>query len=178
MRLHGLEEWAVVVEPSSTLELGPFRVTFVPSRHAKVALGLRVPFGGELTCERLDSLTAGAYRVGQVWSFLIEVAGTRLYHQGSADLIDEAVPGGGVDLFLAGIAGREFTADYWSRILPRLEPAAVIPCHFDDFFRPLGSPMGFLANVRLDTIADEVGRVSRRVELAGMPLLQPVGAQK
>jgi L-ascorbate metabolism protein UlaG (beta-lactamase superfamily) len=178
MDLHGVRTLAVVVEPLDIHDLGPFRVTFVPSRHAKVVLGLRVPFAGELTCRSLDRLTPSAYRVGQVWSFLIEVAGIRLYHQGSADLIDDAVPRGGVDVFLAGIAGREFTPDYWTRVLTRLEPAVVVPCHYDDFFRPLGSPMGFLANVSLSSLADEVAAVTHDVELAGLPLLRPVGGDR
>ena len=49
--------------------------------------------------------------------------GIRFYHQGSANLIDDAVRERGVDVFLAGVAGRSFTDDYWQRILPRLEPA-------------------------------------------------------
>jgi hypothetical protein len=47
---------------------------------------------------------------------LIEVAGTTLFHQGRANLIDDQVPTSGVDIFLAGIAGRSFTEDYWARI--------------------------------------------------------------
>ena len=96
MRLHGLGDQAVEVEPHRPYELGPFTVSFVPSRHSKLLLGLAVPFAGELTCAHLDSLSPSAYRCGQVWGIRIEVAGTSLYHQGSADLIDEEIrPGGG-----------------------------------------------------------------------------------
>jgi hypothetical protein len=51
MRLHGLGERAVEVEPNRRYELGPFTVTFVPSLHSKLLLGFAVPFDGELTCE-------------------------------------------------------------------------------------------------------------------------------
>ncbi len=169
MALHGLGERAVEVDPGSTRALGPFRVTFVPSRHAKILLGLRVPFDGELSCASLDALTPSAYRLGQVWAFLIEVAGVTLYHQGSADLIDDAVPEGGVDVFLAGVAGREFTRDYWKRILPRLEPRVIVPCHHDDFFRPLTAPMGLLANVNLSRLPEEIEGVGHEVALAALP---------
>jgi L-ascorbate metabolism protein UlaG (beta-lactamase superfamily) len=175
MRLHGQDDRAVVVEPFAVHELGPFTVTFVPSLHSKIVLGRRVPFDGELTCASLAGLTPGAYRVGQVWAFHIEVAGIRLYHQGSADLIDDAVRHRGVDVFLAGVAGREFTHDYWSRTLSRLEPAVVVPSHYDNFFRPLGGPMGFAPNVSLATLEEEIGAVSRGIELAALPLVQPVG---
>ncbi len=112
MRLHGLSERAVEVEPDRPYELGPFTVTFVRSLHSKLLLGYAVPYDGELTCEHLDGLTPSAYRCGQVWGIHIEVAGTTFYHQGSANLIDEAVGRRSVDVFLAGIPGRSFTRDY------------------------------------------------------------------
>ena len=114
MRLHGLAERVVEVQPGHPYELGPFVVTFVPSLHSKLLLGFAVPFDGELTCEHLDALAPSAYRCGQVWGIHIEVAGMTFYHQGSANLIDEALCHSGVDVFLAGIAGRSFTPDYWS----------------------------------------------------------------
>ncbi len=76
MGLHGLAEQTVEVEPYATYELGPFRVSFTPSVHSKLLLGLAVPYDGDLTCEHLDALTPGAYRCGQVWGISIEVAGT------------------------------------------------------------------------------------------------------
>jgi L-ascorbate metabolism protein UlaG (beta-lactamase superfamily) len=136
MDLHGLADRAVEVEPYRTYELGPFEVSFTPSVHSKLLLGLAVPYDGELTCEHLDSLSPGAYRCGQVWGITIAVAGLRFYHQGSANLLDEAIREREVDVFLAGVAGRSFTADYWKRILPILQPRAVIPTHYDNFFRP------------------------------------------
>ena len=91
MGLHGLAEQAVEVEPYRTYELGPFEVSFTPSVHSKLLLGLAVPYDGALTCEHLDALSPNAYRCGQVWGISIAVAGVRLYHQGSANLIDDAI---------------------------------------------------------------------------------------
>jgi L-ascorbate metabolism protein UlaG (beta-lactamase superfamily) len=170
MRLHGLAEQAVEVEPYKTYELGPFTVSFVPSLHSKLLLGLAVPFDGELTCDHLEALNPGAYRCGQVWGIHIEVAGVSFYHQGSANLIDEAVRHRGVDFFLAGVAGRGFTERYWGRILRRLEPRVVIPTHYDDFFRPLSDPNpGFTTNVNLAKVPDEVHAVSRDFTVAALP---------
>jgi L-ascorbate metabolism protein UlaG (beta-lactamase superfamily) len=169
MALHGLADRAVEVEPYKTYELGPFEVSFTPSVHSKLLLGLAVPYDGELTCEHLDSLSPGAYRCGQVWGISIAVAGVRFYHQGSANLIDDAVRERGVDVFLAGVAGRAFTQDYWKRILPRLEPRTVIPTHYDNFFRPLGSPMEFVANVQLAGLPEEIEAVSADIELTALP---------
>jgi L-ascorbate metabolism protein UlaG (beta-lactamase superfamily) len=169
MALHGLADRTVEVEPYRTYELGPFEVSFTPSVHSKLLLGLSVPYDGELTCEHLDSLCPSAYRCGQVWGISIAVAGIRFYHQGSANLIDDAVRERGVDVFLAGVAGRSFTRDYWRRILPRLQPRAVVPTHYDNFFRPLGQHMEFVANVQLSSLPDEIGAVSREIELAALP---------
>ncbi len=153
MGLHGLADKTVVVEPYRTYELGPFEVSFTPSVHSKLLLGLAVPYDGDLTCEHLDSLSPGAYRCGQVWGISIEVAGLRFYHQGSANLVDDAIRERGVDVFLAGVAGRGFTRDYWKRILPRLDPKVVVPTHYDNFFRPLGDELEFVANVQLSDAA-------------------------
>ena len=169
MALHGLADRAVEVEPYRTYELGPFEVSFTPSVHSKLLLGLAVPYDGELSCEQLDSLCPSAYRCGQVWGITIAVGGARFYHQGSANLIDDAVRERDVDFFLAGVAGRSFTDRYWQRILTRLQPRAVIPTHYDNFFRPLGESLEFVANVQLAELPDEISAVSREIEIAALP---------
>jgi L-ascorbate metabolism protein UlaG (beta-lactamase superfamily) len=176
MRIHGLGELAVEVAPHQAYELGPFTVSFAPSLHSKLLLGLAVPFDGELTCDHLDGLSPGAYRCGQVWGIHIEVAGATFYHQGSANLLDDEIRHRGVDFFLAGVAGRGFTKDYWSRILPRLEPRVVIPTHYDDFFAPLDGRMGFTTNVNLARVPDEVRAVSSDFAVAALPRLGAAGA--
>ncbi|MGZ8667358.1 MAG: MBL fold metallo-hydrolase [Solirubrobacterales bacterium] len=168
MGLHELAAQAVEVEPGRTYEIGPFEVTFFPSLHSKLLLGFAVPFDGELSCESLDALSPSAYRCGDVFGIRIEVGGATFYHQGSANLIDDRVPRGGVDVFLAGIAGRSFTPGYWSRILPRLEPRVVVASHFDDFFRPADGPLGFSANVNLAALPEEVEAVSRDFAVRAM----------
>ncbi len=169
MALHGMAERAVGVDPYRVYELGPFEVSFTPSAHSKLLLGLAVPYDGELTCEHLDSLSPAAYRCGQVWGISIAVAGIRFYHQGSADLLDDAVRERGVDVFLAGVAGRNFTDRYWERILPRLEPRAVVPTHYDNFFRPLGQDLEFVTAAELARLPEEIGAVSGEIELAALP---------
>ncbi len=171
MRLHGLGERVVEVEPYRTYELGLFEVSFVPSVHSKLFLGLAVPFAGDLTCEHLDSLSPAAYRCGQVWGIHIAVAGISFYHQGSADLIDDAIRHRGVDVFLAGIAGRNFTERYWQRILPRLDPATVVPTHYDDFFVPLTDDIKLMGSARLAELENEVAGVSGDASVRALPRL-------
>jgi len=174
MALHGAPELAVQVQSHRRYELGPFSVRFVPSCHSKLVLGYSVPFDGEFSCEHLDALSPAAYKCGQVWAIHIDVAGISFYHQGSANLIDEEVPSGGVDVFLAGIAGRRFTRDYWPRILRKLQPRLIVASHFDDFFRPLDAPPGFSSNVNLAALPEEIGKVSREFGVATLRPLQSV----
>lgn len=180
MGLHGLGERTVTVEPQRDVEIGPFTVRFVPSVHSKLIAGLKIPSEGELCCEHLDALTSPAYRCGQVWGIRIEVPDasggtTVLYHQGSADVIEDEVPTDGVDIFLAGIAGRYAAPGYVATMLRLLQPDVVVPGHYDDFFRPLDADMGFSLNVNLAAFVDEVERVAPGVTLAGLHPLTPVG---
>jgi L-ascorbate metabolism protein UlaG (beta-lactamase superfamily) len=172
MQLHGAPELAVVVEPQRVYELGPFKVRFVPSLHSKLILGYSILFDGELSCEHVDELCPSAYKCGQVFGIRIEVAGVTLYHHGSANLIDEEIPAGSTDIFLAGISGRRFTRDYWPRILRRLQPRVVVASHFDNFFRPLDAPMGFSMNVNLSALPEEIGKVSREFRVVALRPLQ------
>jgi L-ascorbate metabolism protein UlaG (beta-lactamase superfamily) len=167
MQLHGLADRAVGITPHQPFELGPFTVTFVPSVHSKLVMGVAVPYDGALSCEHLDHLAPAAYRCGAIYGIHIAVGGATFYHQGSADLLDEHVPTGGVDIFLAGIAGRRFTRDYWPRILRRLDPS-VVASHFDDFFRPIDAPLGLSTNVNLAAFPDEIGAVSREITVAAL----------
>ena len=176
MTLHELAAQAVVVEPHRDYEVGPFRFHFVPSQHSKLQLGLAVPYAGELTCDALSELTPQRYRCGQVWGLYIEVAGLRIYHQGSADLVEDEIRDRGVDLFLCGISGRRFTPRYVERIVRALAPARIIPMHYDDFFRPLDAPTRFSLNVNLTGFADEVHGASREVTVNTLEVGARVGA--
>lgn len=181
MKLHGLAEQAIVVEPHRDHEVGPFRFRFVPSQHSRLQLGLAVPYAGELTCDAVDELTPQRYRCGQVWGICVEVAGIRIYHQGSADLVEDEIRDRGVDLFLCGISGRRFTPRYVERIVRALQPRRIVPTHYDDFFQPLAPSVGdrgaqrFSLNVNLTGFAEEVHRASRELAVATLAVGAPVG---
>jgi L-ascorbate metabolism protein UlaG (beta-lactamase superfamily) len=176
MALHGVADRAVEVEPHQAYELGPFTVRFVPSRHSKLLFGRRVPMDGELTCDHLHGLIPTAYKCGAVYGIEIEVAGLRLYHQGSADLDDDELRGAPVDVFLAGVAGRGVTPRYWERILPRLDPRVIVPTHYDNFFAPLGSRQAFVRGVKLGELPGEIGAVSRDARIVALRRIDTPGA--
>ena len=74
-----------------------------------------------------------------------------------------------MDVFLAGVAGREVTPRYWERILPRLDPRVIVPTHYDDFFAPLGAPEAFVRRVNLGELPDEIARASSASMIAALP---------
>ncbi len=177
MGLYGAADRAVEVEPHQPYEIGPFTVRFVPSVHSKLLLGRKVPNGGELTCEHLDGLHPNAFQCGQVWGIHIDVAGTTIYHQGSADLLDDEVRHGPVDVFLCGVAGRQFTPRYLERVLPRVDPRLVVVTHHDDFFRPLGGPQRYAFGVDVARFPEEVAAVSRDAQVVALPGPEPVAVR-
>lgn len=174
MDLYGMADQAIVVEPHQRYEIGPFEVTFVPSVHSKLFLGRSVPNGGEITCEHAGALTSQAYECGQVWGIHIAVGGVTLYHQGSADLLDDEVRHRGVDVFLCGVAGRQFTPDYLDRMLPRLDPHRIVITHHDDFFVPLGDPQGFAFGVDVARFPEQVAKVARDIPILALPAPVPL----
>lgn len=169
MRLHGLQQQAVEVATHRPYELGPFVVTFIPSRHSKLLFGRKVPMDGPLACDHLDGLAPGQYKCGAVYGIRIDVAGISIYHQGSADLIDAELPDQRVDVFLAGVAGRQVTPRYWERVLPKLDPRYVVPTHYDNFFSPLGRNLDMVRKVALTDVPDEVRSVARDARVAALP---------
>jgi L-ascorbate metabolism protein UlaG (beta-lactamase superfamily) len=176
MRLHGLGDQAVEAVPHHRYALGPFELSFTPSVHSRLVLGLAVPADGDTSATSLDQLTPQAYRCGRTWGIRVAVAGIVIYHQGSADLIDDAIRDHDIDLFLAGIAGRNVTPNYWGRILPLLRPKVVVPMHFDDFFAQVeDEPLTFLPQVHLASVAAEIASVNPEVTVAALPRLAPIG---
>jgi L-ascorbate metabolism protein UlaG (beta-lactamase superfamily) len=172
--LHGLAGGAVVVEPHRRYEVGPFTLRFVPSRHAKLVGGVAVPSAGELTCEHLDALTGRSYRCGDVFGILVEVAGTTIYHQGSADFVEDEVVGiGPVDVFLAGIAGRSAAPRYFPRVLRHLDPRQLVPTHYDHFLRPLAGDLAFLPGVHLDGFVERAERLAPDATLVTLDPVVP-----
>ena len=150
------EENLIEVPPSGArFRVGDIEVRFVPSLHAKIALG-RVPFPGEVT--RVPRLPARAweYKMGGAFGLLLDCAGTRIYHNGSADLVDAELEGERADVVLMGLAGRQVTPGYVQRLLDHLKPKTAIPTHHDAFFAPLEDGLRLLPGIDLDGWIDEV----------------------
>ena len=169
MGLHGLAEQAVEVEPYRTYELGPFEVSFTPSVHSKLLLGPGRPLRRRPHLRAPRRPLAGAYRCGQVWGISIEVAGMRFYHQGSANLIDDAIRETG----RRRLPRRGRRPQLHPRLLEADPPPPQPPHRRPHPLRqllPAARPeMEFVANVQLSELPEEIGAVSSDIEVAALP---------
>ena len=178
-RAHGLPESQLVdVESGASggtpeAEVGPFRLRFWPSAHSAFLLG-RVPFPGDIAdCADVPMRTSN-YRCGAVFGAEIEVAGRRLFHVGSAELVESGWRVADVDLVLACVAGWTTTDRYPERLARALSPGAVLLHHWDNFLRSISDEVRALPAMRMAALVDRLGAAAPGVRVGTLPLLGSV----
>jgi L-ascorbate metabolism protein UlaG (beta-lactamase superfamily) len=134
--------------------VGDVEIRLVPSAHGKVVLH-RVPFPG--TVERVSRLPRPVwdYKMGGAFGVLLRVGDLRIYHNGSADLVDAELRGISADVLLACLAGRRSTRAYVKRLVDHLRPGLVVPTHHDAFFAPLERGVHLLPGIDLPGFLEE-----------------------
>lgn len=171
-QLEDVESRVTVTRPFDA-EVGPFRLRFFASAHSPIALG-RVPFPGEIaSCDDVP-MRIERYRCGAVFGVLIEVAGRRVFHLGSANMVDAALDLGRTDLALVCVAGWHTTPRFADRLVARVAPERVVLSHWDDFFRPLDRPLRTLPAIRFGKLVDALGEASRDVRVCAVPVLRSI----
>jgi L-ascorbate metabolism protein UlaG (beta-lactamase superfamily) len=152
-------------------QIGPFQLRFVPSIHSSLLLH-SVPFPGEISAISTLPSRLYQYRCGSVYCFDIRVAGRRIYHLGSAELLEMHTDGSVVDLLLLCAAGWRSTSHFVPRVLRALAPRKVILSHWDDFTRPLDKPVRRLPFVELEKLRDLLYQTAKNdIEVGALPLL-------
>lgn len=150
-------------------EVGPFELRFVPSVHSAFALG-RVPFPGDISdCDQLP-LTAARYRCGAVFGLDLRAFGKRIYHLGSANLLD-AHPEPDVDLLLMCVAGWTSTERFAPRVMSAFRPETILLSHWDDFFAPLAEGARMLPAMQMPHLVDSLTALEPSVTIATLPFL-------
>lgn len=150
-RASGVAESQLMIVPPSgrTFTVGDATIRFVPSLHGRIVFG-HVPFTGEVASAPTLPARAWHYRMGGAFGILVEAGGVRVYHNGSADLIDAELEGARADVLLVGLAGRKNTRDYLRRLCDALAPKLIVPTHHDAFFAPLEGGLHLLPGIDLD----------------------------
>lgn len=143
------EQLAVIPPEGRTLHFGDTTVRFLPSKHGRLMAG-RVPLPGKVDVAPGPFGRLFHYRMGGAFGILIEAGGTRVYHNGSADLIDAELAGVHADVLLACLAGRHGTERYLERLVAHLEPRVIVPTHHDAFFSPLEEGVRLLPRIDVE----------------------------
>ena len=172
-RAEGVPE-AQVVDVESAREpvraaVGPFELRFLPSEHSRLLLG-RVPFPGDISdCDQFP-MRITRYRCGAVFGVELRARGTRIYHLGSANLVD-AHRAPDVDLLLMCVAGWTTTERYVERALRAFSPRAILLSHWDDFFSPMERGARMLPAMRMPRLVDALRALEPSVRIGTLPLL-------
>ncbi len=150
-------------------EVGPFELRFVPSVHSAFLFG-RIPFPGEISdCDQIP-LRTSAYRCGAVFGVDVRVAGKRIYHLGSADLLD-GLPERDVDLLLMCVAGWTTTERFCPRVMSSLHPHAILLSHWDNFFAPLDDGAKMLPAMRMPRLVEGLTAIEPGLPIGTLPIL-------
>jgi L-ascorbate metabolism protein UlaG (beta-lactamase superfamily) len=160
-RLDVSRERLVPVVDAWVTTVGPFRVAAVRIEHGVVPVArwfdrVDLPPDGRPPC------TPFRYPRGECFAWRVEVGGRAIHVQGSAGLDDFALarqrP---CDVLIACLAARRGTPRYLARLAARLRPSVLVPCHHDDFFRPLSEPPRPIATLRWRDFLAEAAAVGR-----------------
>lgn len=137
LKIHGLPGCAQVLAGGESFTVGPFTGESVKTRHGRVALG-KVPFPGRTNPQLTAPMRVWHFRHGEppLLAF-ISVGGKTLFHQGTANLIDNLLPFREVDSAWICASGHGYTPFFLERLLYRIKPRRFFPFHFEDFSMPL-----------------------------------------
>ena len=175
-RLHGVAdsqlesvEFGAAGAPHEA-EVGPFRLRFWPSAHSAFLFG-RVPFPGDIADCTDVPMHARAYRCGAVFGAEIMVAGKRLFHVGSAELVEQGWKVPNVDVALACVAGWTTTDRYPERLTAALSPGVVVLHHWDNFLRSIDHDAHALPAMQMGKLVDRLGAVTQDRKVGTLPIL-------
>lgn len=137
------------IKPGEPLQFGPFRITFIESRHAGATGGTPV---GDITAPLVPPAHYLDYKLGGAYSILVEHPRGSVLHHGSAGYVPGALKGHKADVVLLGVAIIGNLDEYLSEVVDAVGAKRVMPVHWDDFTRSLDRPplTPFPVTVRLD----------------------------
>jgi L-ascorbate metabolism protein UlaG (beta-lactamase superfamily) len=150
-------------------DLGPFRLRAVKSAHSPFLLG-RVPFAGRIEAPLHGPAPMSAWKVGPVLGLHLSCAAGSVYHVGSAALIEAELAGIQADVVLCCTIGRHATPHFTHRVIDALQPRLVIPCHWEQFWRPLDAPALQIPSNDLGGFLAEVASHPRAPDVRVLPL--------
>lgn len=155
----GLDEGSIRrVGPGDAYRIGAFTVRFVESVHGFGLFG-RTPYPGAIDAPLSPPAPAAAYRLGTVFSLVIEHPLGTIVHHGSAGRAPGLFEGIRAEVILLCVAGRGNTADYIQQTALACDAKTVVPAHFDYFFRSLEARLRHIPMVRMKEFERTLARL-------------------
>jgi L-ascorbate metabolism protein UlaG (beta-lactamase superfamily) len=111
------------------------------------------------------------YGHGRVFGLLVEVAGYRIYHKGSAAIVEESETEVRADLLLLGISLRADTKRFVYRMVEMIDPQILMPMHYDYFFRPLSKRLRLMPGTKFRQVVGEARDAKPEIRIVTLPLL-------
>jgi len=149
------ESQLVATEGREDIATGPGLVRGLPSRHGRVYFN-RVTLPGNISEPPQWPPRFRDLRHGLVLNWYIELAGVRVVHVDTADLIDEELHGVECDVLCLCAIGRKYRPGYVETAVGMLKPKWVVACHWDWFFTPYRADPKLLPGVDLPGFCKEI----------------------
>ena len=165
----GLAESQIkVMKPGEAMRFGSFTVTFIESVHAGAT-------GGAPTGEITEPLKLPAhyldYKLGGVFSLVIEHPQGTVLHQGSAGFVPGFLKGRKANVVFLGVAIIDDLDTYLREVVDAVGADRIVPTHWDDFTRSLDEPLTPMPiAVRLDRFFDDAFRLRPLIKIETLNL--------
>jgi L-ascorbate metabolism protein UlaG (beta-lactamase superfamily) len=157
-------------ETTPGFRIGEVSVRVVSSRHIRFNPALVATIAGRVirSFRTLEVLRLGlGYPLGSDSDFLASYGGVSVYLSGSAGFGEETLRGLHADVALLPYAGRSDMLPVFRLALKMLEPAVLVPQHFDEFY-PGFAPLGDLETLR-EFLAREYPQIRMVIPPPGVP---------
>jgi L-ascorbate metabolism protein UlaG (beta-lactamase superfamily) len=128
-----------LLQSEKEISLGNWKITGLESEHGKAVLG-RIAYAGEITKKSPRPVRARDFRMGKIYSFMMQISGVTIVHHGSAGFRKGMYDGKRADILFLGVAGWKYSREYLAETIGMLQPKVVVPIHFDNFFHKRFQP--------------------------------------
>ena len=159
-RRQGVSDQQVhTVTDGEVVTIGPFTVEAVASQHGIVPIASKIDVI-ELSGKGMPRAPFRWPR-GQVFSYRVAFGGVTFYLHTSAGFEDAPFarqqP---VDVVVACLAARQGTPNYVGRLGDQLQPKVFIPCHHDNFLKPVDEPPHPVPRLEWPQFLDDVAALT------------------
>ncbi len=159
--------------PLEPLTAGPFRIEFIPSRHAGATGGRPL---GDIDAPLAVPAHYMDYRQGGTYSILIQHPQASVLHHGSAGFEPGALRGRHADVVFLGVALVGNLPRYLDEVVDAVGARRVLLTHWDNFVQPLEAPLQPMpVVVNLSPLFDYVERHRPDLDVSVPVLAAPIG---